>query len=385
MAQTKKKGQTKTASKKTVKKTAAQKAVNTAPKAAPLDLGALELLLDEGRPSEALRVLAAAPDKDAFAWFLTAEAQRQLGSFEDALKSYAVALQLADEAELRMDILLAMASCYRTLGHSAAAYELADETLEMAQELEYDEFIVRAMQEMAMALRAWGRLDESLDLLDAVLAAYTQQKDYAGMSFIHWAKGGVFRLQGQFEEGVAQFKKAITLAKKAGDEISVAYGHCGLAGISRICGRIDECVKNYKLAEKIFRKSEDVFGKAYTNCGMANGLRQQGKYDEALRHYNVADKLYSSIHDTVDLGFVKWGRADILKRKNKMSEALKDLQEARVLFDNSDEKRGQILTKLSLAQVLYALGQTAEAEELYQLGVEQARAEGLHTYLESYT
>ena len=111
MAQTKKKGQTKTASKKTVKKTAAQKAVKTAPKAAPLDLGALELLLDEGRPSEALRVLAAAPDKDAFAWFLTAEAQRQLGSFEDALKSYAVALQLADEAELRMDILLAMASC----------------------------------------------------------------------------------------------------------------------------------------------------------------------------------------------------------------------------------------------------------------------------------
>ena len=385
MAQTKKKGQTKTASKKTVKKTAAQKAVKTAPKAAPLDLGALELLLDEGRPSEALRVLAAAPDKDAFAWFLTAEAQRQLGWFEDALKSYAVALQLADEAELRMDILLAMASCYRTLGHSAAAYELADETLEMAQELEYDEFIVRAMQEMAMALRAWGRLDESLDLLDAVLAAYTQQKDYAGMSFIHWAKGGVFRLQGQFEEGVAQFKKAITLAKKAGDEISVAYGHCGLAGISRICGQIDECVKNYKLAEKIFRKSEDVFGKAYTNCGMANGLRQQGKYDEALRHYNVADKLYSSIHDTVDLGFVKWGRADILKRKNKMSEALKDLQEARVLFDNSDEKRGQILTKLSLAQVLYALGQTDEAEELYQLGVEQARAEGLHTYLESYT
>ena len=341
--------------------------------------------LENNQPKEALAALKKLRKKEAQAFFLEGEAHRQLGSFETALKTYAKGLAITEVAEERMDILLAMSACYRTLGHSAAAYELADETLEMARELEYDDYLVRAMQEMGMALRAWGKLDEALELLDAVLAAYVQQKDYAGVSFIHWAKGGIFRLQGHFEEGIAQFKQAISFAKKAGDKISEAYGYCGLAGISRICGKIDDCVKNYKLAEKIFKNTQDVFGKAYTNCGMANGLRQQGVYNEALRHYNVADKLYSSIHDTVDLGFVKWGRADILKRKNKMKEALKDLQEAKVLFDNSDEKRGQILTKLSLAQVLYALGHTDEAESLYQEGVKQAHNEGLHTYLESYT
>jgi len=353
--------------------------------AAKIDTDTLNDLLEKNRPSEVLEKVKSVRTKTAAVWFVLAEAQRQLGSFEDALKSYAQALSRAEDAEERMDTLLAMSACYRTLGHSAAAYELAEETLEMAQELEYDEYTVRAMQEMGMALRAWGRLEEALELLDAVLAAYVQEKDYNGMSFIHWAKGGIFRLQGHFEEGIAQFKKAVLFAKKAGDIISEAYGYCGLAGISRICGKIDDCVNNYKRAEKIFKKTEDLFGKAYTNCGMANGLRQQGKYDEALRHYNVADKLYTSIHDTVDLGFVKWGRADILKRKNKMQLALKDLQEARVLFDNSDEKRGQILTKLSLAQVLYALGQTDEAEGLYAEGVKQAQAEKLHTYLESYT
>ena len=99
-----------------------------------------------------------------------------------------------------------------------------------------------------------GRItpDEALELLDAVLAAYVQQNDYAGISFIHWAKGGIFRLQGHFEEGIAQFQKAISFAKKAGDKISEAYGYCGLAGISRICGKIDDCVKNYKRAEVIF-------------------------------------------------------------------------------------------------------------------------------------
>ena len=349
------------------------------------DLDFVFELLEMNEPTRALAELKKARKKDGQLWFLQGEAHRQLGHFEEALKTYAQGLKIADTAEDRMDILLAMSACYRTLGHSAAAYELALETLEMAQELEYDDYSVRAMQEMGMALRAWGKLDEALELLDTVLAAYVEQKDYAGQSFIHWAKGGIFRLQGHFEEGILQFKKAIALSKKGGDKISEAYGYCGLAGISRICGKIDDCVKNYKLAEKIFKNTEDIFGKAYTNCGMANGLRQQGNFNEALRHYNVADKLYSSIGDKVDLGFVKWGRADVLKRKNKMKEALKDLQEAKVLFDNSDEKRGQILTKLSLAQVLYALGHTDEAEQMYADGVAQAKKEKLHTYLESYT
>lgn len=339
----------------------------------------------ETSPSKVLEALKGKKNLTAPVLFLQGEAHRLLGSFQPAIATYAKALKTSVQAEERMDILLAMAACYRTLGVAAAAYELADDALNMAKELEYDEYVVRAMQEMAMALRAWGKLDEALEMLDVVLAAYTQEKDYAGMSFICWAKGGVYRLKGMLAEGIAQFQLAIKYAKKCGDEINLAYGYCGLAGISRIAGKIDDCVKNYKLAEKIFNKTEDLFGKAYTNCGMANGLRQQGKYDEALRHYDKADKLYSGIGDKVDLGFVKWGRADILKRRNKLPQALADLESARELFDNSDEMRGQILTKLALAQVLYALGRVDEAEDLYDQGVAQARAEGLHTYLESYT
>lgn len=344
----------------------------------------LQIWLDQ-TPSKVLTALKGKKNLDAQMLFLQGEAHRLLGAFQPAITTYAKALKISIQAEERMDILLAMAACYRTLGIAAAAYELADDALKMASELEYEEYILRAMQEMGMALRAWGKLDEALEMLDAVLAAYTQQKDYAAMSFICWAKGGVYRLKGWLTEGIAQFKQAIKYAQKCGDEINLAYSYCGLAGISRIAGKIDDCVNFYKKAEKIFNKTEDLFGQAYTNCGMANGLRQQGKYDEALRHYNKADKLYSGIGDKVDLGFVKWGRADILKRRNKLPQALADLHAAEELFANSDEMRGQILTKLALAQVLYAMGQVDEAETLYASGVAQAKAEGLHTYLESYT
>ena len=124
MAVTKKK----TTKKAEVKKQpAAKKAVakKTAPKRVAVEKAVLEELLESNRPSQALEMLVAVRTKDAQLWFLTGEAQRQLGSFENALKSYAKALHIAEEAEVRMDTLLAMASCYRTLGHSAAAYELA--------------------------------------------------------------------------------------------------------------------------------------------------------------------------------------------------------------------------------------------------------------------
>ncbi len=184
-------------------------------------------MLDAIEPSKVVELLKQVKTKDAAMRFLEGEAHRQLGSFEAAIASYAKALAICEDAEGRMDALLALAACYRTLGHSAAAYEMADESLQMANELEMDDYAVRSMQEMGMALRAWGRLEEALDMLDVVLSYYEQQKDWAGMSFICWAKGGIFRLQGHFEDGIRQFKESIRLAKKAGDDSTLADGYCG--------------------------------------------------------------------------------------------------------------------------------------------------------------
>ena len=150
---------------------------------AKLDMEEIYELLEKNEPARALTILKKQRTKDAQAWFLQGEAERQLGNFETALLTYAKGLKIADVLEERMDILLAMSACYRTLGHAAAAYELADETFQMAGELEYDDYVVRAMQEMGMALRAWGKLDDALELLDTVLAAYTQNKDYAGRRY----------------------------------------------------------------------------------------------------------------------------------------------------------------------------------------------------------
>ncbi|WP_424245825.1 tetratricopeptide (TPR) repeat protein [Elusimicrobium posterum] len=345
----------------------------------------LESLLANDKPSKVVSLLKNYKGKDARTLYLFGEAQRMLGNFDSAIALYTRANKNTKEAELKMEILLAQSSCERTLGHAEVAYYRAEAVFNMADGLQYEGYKMQALQEMGMSLRAWGRLDDSLDALNDVLAYYIHQKEYSGVNFILWAKGGIFRLQGKFTEGIKMFKDAITYAKKAGDSIGLAYSYCGLAGISRIAGDAKACVEYYKLADKIFVKSEDVFGKAYTNCGMANGLRQMGKYDEAMKRYKNADKLYSQIGDKVDLGFVKWGHAEVLKKKYRLAEAMAKLKEAEKLFANSDEKRGQILTAISISQVLYAQGKTQDAVAMYDTAVAKAKKEGLNTYLEIYT
>ena len=62
-----------------------------------------------------------------------------------------------------------------------------------------------------------------------------------------------------------------------------------------------------------------------------------------------------------------------------------DFEEAKKLFANSDEIRGQLLTEISLAQVIYALGDKAKADKIYFAAVTRAQKENLHTYLENGT
>jgi tetratricopeptide (TPR) repeat protein len=358
----------------------------------PLNLENLEALLDQNKPVVVVKKLVGYKGRNGRVIFILAEARRLLGDFEGAIKLYNRAIQLykkyaeeASYAETIIDMNLALAKCYRTLGDASKAQELAAMARAAARRAGLKDFEMQSLQEFAMALRAAGRLEYADEALNEVLAYYQKQEDLGGQSFIWWALGGISRLKGQFKQGVEQFNKAIDFARKGGDKISQAYSYCGLAGISRIGGDIEACVANYLKAERIFRNTDDIFGKAYTNCGMANGLRQLGRYREALKRYDVADKLYSRINDRVDLGFVKWGRAEILRRRNKLYTALAELKKARELFASSDEIRGQLLTEFSLAQAFYAMGRRGEAVKVYDRALERARAEGLGTYLEVYT
>lgn len=358
----------------------------------------IEALIDKGNFKKALLILKACRLShkgrgegeglilaESEYYFLLAECYRGLGFFDTAIKHYSAVRGQSTgvSPERSIQTLLRLAACHRALGNSRKALFFAEKAF--SESLESRLIVSDARLELALAYRLKGDFKKAEKELKTLLKIYSKEKDLSALSFVLWALGGVYRLEGRHKESIAAFKTSIKHGLKTGDKISSGYSMFGLAGVMRIAGFIDKSEYYYRKARDIFSKTQDIFGKAYSECGLANALRQKGLLQEALKRYAKAHRLYSLIRDRADLGFVEWGTGEILKKQGKLREALKHFIKALNLFKNKSEIRGEILAEISIAQILYLLGNPRQADGVYFKAVKKARKRKLRAYIETFT
>ena len=320
----------------------------------------------------------------AEALFLRGEAWRQAGKFKNALAQYERGLKLKScYRELRLEILIKKAAASRALGQTCAALKAALSARALARATGLS--IPEAELELALAHRLAGNFGKAESALKRLRALYSRLGDWGAVSFVLWALGGLWRLKGRYNLSIKAFEGSARFAAKAHDKAARGYAFLGLGGVNRVAGHIGSALKLYGEARAVFAGSSDIFAKAYVECGMSNVLRQLGRLDEALKGYRRARKLYSAIQDWPDAGFVEWGIGEVYKKRGELAKAKGAFKRAEKLFSSGFEPRGIILTKLSLAQVDYLLGNTAIAEKLHFAALKEARKHGLHTYLEAFT
>ncbi|GAB4031936.1 MAG: tetratricopeptide repeat protein [Elusimicrobiota bacterium] len=241
-----------------------------------------------------------------------------------------------------------------------------------------------AILEAAMALRLAGKRKRAQALFYSLIRLYSSSKDFAGLSYVWWAMGGLKRNYGELAAAVSCFEKSFSFAVKARDRSLKVYALFGLAGALRIKGEIEKSAAVYRKAAS-YAPADDIFAKAYSFCGLANALRQKGGVKKALALYRRSGKLYSAMGDKPDLGFVSWGMGEILKKQGNFKAAISNFRKAYHLFKAGMEKRGEILSLFSMAQSLYALGRIKEADKMYFSALKEARKENFKTYLEIFT
>ncbi|HAF95394.1 MAG: hypothetical protein A2X34_05240 [Elusimicrobia bacterium GWC2_51_8] len=358
--------------------------------------------LDAEKPAAALKILAGLKKNEtcAEALFLRGEAWRQAGEFNNALACYDRGLKLKScGRELRLEILIKKAAASRALGLTSAALKAAGSALILARSSGF--FIPEAELELALAHRLAGNFSRAEPALKRLHVLYRRRGDWEAVSFVLWSLGGLWRLQGRYKLSIKAFEGSAAFAAKAGDKAARGYALFGLGGVKRVAGHIESALKPYREARAMFSGSSDIFARAYAECGMSNVLRQLGRLDEALKGYKRAHKLYSAIKDGPDLGFVEWGIGEVYKKRGELAKAEGAFKRAEKLFSSGFgrsvgqrplgrhprwiEPRGIILTKLSMAQVNYLLGNTAKAEKLHFTALKEARRHGLYTYLEVFT
>ncbi len=252
-------------------------------------------------------------------------------------------------------------------GKAEAAYLAAINLLEV---LDDDQLRADTSASLASVWRAQSRFAEALNLYEEVEEIYSYNNDYAGLAFVYWGMGGVYRFSGQLPAALASFETAYRIADEQGAEEAGAYAACGLGGSYRASGKYDKSFAWYQEANKRMHLLGDLFGQAYSYCGIGNALRMQQQWVEAEENFVKAADLYKQIGDKVSYAYTLWSQATLLKCTQRLAEAARMFEEALVLFAEVHDERGKHYAQLGLLE-LQALSESVSRKQLADL-VEQA-------------
>jgi tetratricopeptide (TPR) repeat protein len=162
---------------------------------------------------------------------------------------------------------------------------------------------------LARLLRARGKLDDALAILEAVRHEHSSHPEI----FHTWlALCETLRDMWRFEDALREYEKA---TKVFPNESSF---WCGQAAVLKDMGRLGEALSAYSEAQ--VRLDPVAHG------GRADVLKTMGKLDEALQTYEAGIEMFP--HEPV----LVCGRADVLRTMGKLQEAIAAYAEAKKRF-----------------------------------------------------
>jgi len=318
-------------------------------------------------------------NKDGIYYYFCGEIKRMEGLLKDSFDYYLKALKNLDKKSIFYQrTLLRLISILRSKGNIKEVEKYIG-ILNKINPRDWD-FVL----EKAMCLRMKGNFNKALYYFSKLKKKYLNDKDFAGISYIYWAVGGIFRLKGDFKKSILNFKNAIKYSIKAKDRSLLLYSKFGLAGVLRIAGKVKESYKEYSQCLKLIDKN-DYFSKAYYYCGTANALRQMGDYHKAIKNYLISYRYYKKTGDNLDLALVLWGLGNAYMKVGRIKLAEGCFLKANKFFEEGFEPRGNILNLFSLSYIYYINGKVSKAEKIYFKAINEAKRNNLKTYLEFFT
>ncbi|MGC8867926.1 MAG: hypothetical protein ACP5PA_06965, partial [Elusimicrobiales bacterium] len=194
----------------------------------------IEKLLDDNRLNEALKKVNLIKKYRFSYFYYMAEILRMRGLIKKSLVFFKRSLALASSNEEKFKSALKIASLSRTLGdlktarkHLAIAMKISPSSLEL-------------LMERAMYLRLSERYDDAIEIFNRLKREYIKKKDIAGISYILWAEGGMYRNMGMIKKSIRSFTNALKYAKMIKEPSLEIYSELGLAGSLRIIGKLKE-------------------------------------------------------------------------------------------------------------------------------------------------
>lgn len=356
------------------------------------DIGARELL-DAGVRRLEQQASEANVEVRAALYESASRAYHGIGAHDEAERLAEIAVRLYRQVDTRdsegyAGALIELAHSKREDGHYAEAEAFGREAVDVARASGNRELLFRAQTDYADTLRKNSRLEESVEILEGLLATPVPGIPAADHSDALSLLGRVYVAQGRFEDAEPLLKKAIDMETLADGSLTVrgTIAKSGLASLYGVSGEIDRAVElRQQLVQQMTRRYGDVHLETATglsNLGFAL-LDVPERLDEAeqalLKSIEIKEATVGADHPSilvtqVNLAWLyghtgQWRRAlDVYQEIARKREALMgpdhvDTANAqagmgRALTELGEPERAEPILRQALATVISALGES---------------------------
>jgi tetratricopeptide (TPR) repeat protein len=234
---------------------------------------------------------------------------------------------------------------------------------------------VQAWLGLARAMRLSDRYEEAMPLLDRAQPLATELERDEELAEIHYVRGNVLFLRGDFDGCMAEHQRALIHATRAGSPRLQACALSGLGDAHYLRGRMAAAHTHYDRCIEVCTRHR-FFDTEAANLSMRGLMRfYHNDFADALRDGEHAVLLANRIgYERAEISAVLNAPARVWLERGELERVRPELERVHDMAQRRGMRRFEATAKVFLGRMLADQGRLAEAEALIDAGVTMMRA-----------
>src|SRR5690606_36262206 len=206
-----------------------------------------------------------------------------------------------------------------------------------------------------------GSLDSSKYYADLGLDLCQNLKYEKGIAQIHYYKGLMDRLEGNYFSGLKHFQTFADYHTMRGDSLKLANALYQMGVIYNYQGNYEKSLSMYLRILGIYDDAGDVFMEATTLNSIGIILKDMGSYPEAIAKYNEAHTIFESLSSKIDMADCLHNLGNVYALQKKYEDALSLYERSLQLDEELNNEWGIAYQLESIGTVYLEMGQYSQA------------------------
>lgn len=210
------------------------------------------------------------------------------------------------------------------------------------------------------------RPDWARTLLEEARRASLVLGDSARLAASVYRKGQSYAAQSQYEDAVAQYRRAGSIHQRIGHRERWARNETALGDALQEWNRSEDALEHYRKALAMYRDEGVQTDRAHVLNEIGAIQEQEGDFDQALHSYQAALSLYREQQNPEGFAKTLNNIGNVRQIQGRYTEALEHLHEARTLCREHGDPRCAAHTQKDIGVVHYRRGRYSDALETFR-------------------